>query len=195
MNVSLFVFVFGLFGMAQFTFSSGTAKTSNSGSKSVRLLNEVTSNAELSKFGGNRNVKTEASGYFKTKQINGCWYIIDSDGYLFIKGRSKDIINVAGMKFFPQEVEAILNAIPGVQESCVFAHRHELFGEVPHAQVVLADPDTAPVGENELKEFLGQYLAHYKIPEKIEVVSDLVRTASGKLVRDEQRIKLRERAE
>jgi long-chain acyl-CoA synthetase len=126
-----------------------------------------------------------ADGWFDTGDLG----VLDSDGYLFIKGRSKDIINVAGMKFFPQEVEVVLNAFPGVQESCVFAHKHELFGEVPHAQVVLATPDSAPVGELELKEFLGQHLAPYKIPEQVEIVPALVRTASGKLVRDENRIK------
>src|SRR5512139_361706 len=124
-----------------------------------------------------------ADGWFDTGDLG----VLDSDGYLFIKGRSKDIINVAGMKFFPQEVEAVLNAFPGVQESCVFARKHELFGEVPHAQVVLAKPGVA--GEPELKEFLGQHLAPYKIPEQIEIVPALVRTASGKLVRDEHRIK------
>jgi len=124
-----------------------------------------------------------ADGWFDTGDLG----VLDSDGYLFIKGRSKDIINVAGMKFFPQEVEAVLNAFPGVQESCVFARKHELFGEVPHAQVVLAKPDA--VAEPELKAFLGQHLAPYKIPEQIEIVPALVRTASGKLVRDEHRIK------
>ena len=131
-----------------------------------------------------------ADGWFDTGDLG----VLDADGYLFIKGRSKDIINVAGMKFFPQEVEAILNTCPGVQESCVFAHKHDLFGEVPHAQVVLASPDAASVGEGELREFLAQHLAHYKIPEHIEIVPELVRTASGKLVRDEQRIKSREKA-
>ena len=124
-------------------------------------------------------------GWFDTGDLG----VLDADGYLFIKGRSKDIINVAGMKFFPQEVEAILNACPGVQESCVFSHKHDLFGEVPHAQVVLSSPDSVPVDEAELKKHLSQHLAHYKIPERIQIVPALIRTASGKLVRDENRIK------
>jgi long-chain acyl-CoA synthetase len=126
-----------------------------------------------------------ADGWFDTGDLG----VLDADGYLFIKGRGKDIINVAGMKFFPQEVEAVLNTHPGVQESCVFSHRHELFGEVPHAQVVPVPADGAPTNQSELKAFLGRHLAPYKIPEHIDIVPALVRTASGKLVRDELRIK------
>ena len=77
------ILVFSLNSSAQFTFSSGTANTITSGLKSVRLLNDVSSNAELNRYGGNLNAKTEAKGYFHTKRINGCWYIVDPDGCLF----------------------------------------------------------------------------------------------------------------
>ncbi|MCX6325739.1 MAG: T9SS type A sorting domain-containing protein [Bacteroidia bacterium] len=70
-------------GSAQFTFSSGTANTTNSGTKSVRLLNEVTTTAELSVYGGNLKSKGNATGYFQITKVNGCWYLIDPDGYLF----------------------------------------------------------------------------------------------------------------
>lgn len=76
-------FVLGLGSSAQFTFSNETANTSKNGTKAVRILNEVTSNADLSKYGGNRNVKTDATGYFEIKKINNCWYLVDPDGYLF----------------------------------------------------------------------------------------------------------------
>lgn len=130
-----------------------------------------------------------ADGWFDTGDLGK----LDDDGYLFIQGRSKDIINVAGMKFFPQEVEDLLNRFPGVRESCVFAHRHELFGEVPHAHVVLAASaeSQARLDEGTLKDFLRQHLASYKVPERIEVVQSLARTASGKIVRDEQRVTAR----
>ena len=79
----LFVTVFSTNSLGQFSFSSGIANTSKNGPKSVRLLNEVTTSAELSKYGGNLNTKTAATGYFYTKQVNGNWYIVDPDGYLF----------------------------------------------------------------------------------------------------------------
>lgn len=125
-----------------------------------------------------------ADGWFSTGDLG----VLDADGYLFIKGRSKDVINVAGMKFFPQEVEEILNTHPAVKESCVFAHKHDLFGEVPHAHVVLRNEAGIAPSERQLKEYLGQRVALYKIPERIKFVSRLTRTASGKIVRDEERI-------
>jgi len=68
---------------AQFTFTSGTANTSNSGSKSVRLLNEVTTSSQLSQYGGNLKTKVSATGFFHIKKMDDTWYIIDPEGYLF----------------------------------------------------------------------------------------------------------------
>jgi len=78
----LLLFYYGI-SSAQFSFSSGTANTTNSGSKIVRLLNEVTTTAELTVYGGSLKSKTSATGYFYIKKVNGCWYIVDPEGYLF----------------------------------------------------------------------------------------------------------------
>lgn len=67
----------------QFTFVSGQAQTSNSGSKQVRLLSEVSTSAPLSKYGGALNRRMEASGFFCTKKISDSWYLLDPEGYLF----------------------------------------------------------------------------------------------------------------
>jgi hypothetical protein len=69
--------------LAQFTFSTGTANTTNSGQKSVRLLNEVNTTSRLSQFGGYLEAKVSATGFFHTKKINDAWYLIDPEGYLF----------------------------------------------------------------------------------------------------------------
>ncbi len=68
---------------AQFFFTNDFANTSKNGTKSVRLLNEVTGNALLSQYGGNRNVKLESSGFFQIKKVNEVWHLVDPDGYLF----------------------------------------------------------------------------------------------------------------
>lgn len=68
---------------AQFTFSNSTVNTSKNGIKSVRLLNGVTSTAQLSTYGGNNNVKIETTGFFQIKKVNDVWYLLDPDGYLF----------------------------------------------------------------------------------------------------------------
>jgi len=67
---------------AQFSFSTGTAQTA-SGSKQVRLLNEVQETAPLGKYGGVLGKTESASGFFKVKKINGAWTIIDPEGNPF----------------------------------------------------------------------------------------------------------------
>lgn len=125
-----------------------------------------------------------AGGWFDTGDLGH----LDSDGYLFIKGRSKEIINVAGMKFFPSETESVLNTHPAVSESCVFAHKHERLGEIPYAMVVLLPGNKSTTIETELREFCNEHLQAFKVPEKIHFAEKLTRTASGKLIRDESRI-------
>lgn len=121
--------------------------------------------------------------------LNDGWFLtgdlgrIDEDGYLFIVGRSKEIINVGGMKCFPQEIEAVLVRYPGIKEAVVHAKSHGRFGEVPSAQVVLKPGHSEEITEDMLKEFCTQNLEILKIPEHIEFVDKLERTASGKLIR------------
>ncbi len=69
--------------LAQFSFENSSVNTSKNGVKSVRLLNEVSTSAVLSQYGGNKNVKVEGSGFFQIKKFNDVWYLVDPDGYLF----------------------------------------------------------------------------------------------------------------
>jgi long-chain acyl-CoA synthetase len=59
-------------------------------------------------------------GWFETGDLGR----FDADGYLYILGRSKEMISVGGMKFFPQEVEAVLESHPAIAQACVFAEPH-----------------------------------------------------------------------
>ena len=68
--------------LGQFSFSNGTAQTST-GSKQVRLLDEVTVTAQFSKYGGAIGKTDVATGFFTVKKVNDNWYIIDPEGYLF----------------------------------------------------------------------------------------------------------------
>ena len=126
-----------------------------------------------------------ADGWFATGDLG----YLDADGYLFIQGRSKEIINIGGMKFFPQEVETVLESHAAVLEACVFPHKDNRMGEVPYAQLVLDDSNLAPPNEDDLKDHCARLLAPFKIPEKIEFVAELARTASGKLIRQDLKIK------
>lgn len=121
-------------------------------------------------------------GWFRTGDVGK----LDADGCLFLGGRSKDVISVMGMKFFPQEVEQVLLAHPAVAEANVVARRDRRQGEVPQARIVLK-PGAASAGmEHELCRWCAQKVAPYKVPERIEIVESLARTASGKLLHREK---------
>lgn len=118
-------------------------------------------------------------GWFPTGDLGR----IDADGFLFIVGRSKDVINFVGMKVFPVEVEAVIDSFPGVAESQVYALPHERFGELPAVRLVLKEGVDADSLLAELRRFCYRQLASYKVPKEFTVVASLVKTASGKLKR------------
>lgn len=101
-----------------------------------------------------------ADGYFRTGDLG----YLDEDGYLFIVDRKKDIIIRGGENISCQEVEAALYAHPAVLEAAVFGLADERLGEVP-AAVVWADG--AAVDEDEVRGFLGQHIAAFKVPARI----------------------------
>src|SRR5262249_52201085 len=105
-------------------------------------------------------------GWFRTGDVGE----LDADGCLFLRGRVKDVINVLGMKVFPQEVEAVLTSHPGVESAFVFPHADERLGEVPWARVVVREGGDAPPTEAELLEHCHGRLAGFKLPQHIEFV-------------------------
>jgi long-chain acyl-CoA synthetase len=107
---------------------------------------------------------------------------LDADGCLFVRGRVKDVISAMGMKFFPQEVEAVLASHPRVADACVFAQPDARLGEVPHACVVTRGAPAGPRLEAELLAYCRTRLADFKVPGRIEFVDALPRTASGKVL-------------
>ena len=106
----------------------------------------------------------------------------DAAGAVFLAGRSHSVINVGGMKCFPEEVEACLNTHPAVRESRVLAMPHAAFGHVPAAEYVPADP-AAPPRLAELMAHCRARLSSYKIPLKFTAVATLPKTPSGKIQR------------
>jgi len=102
--------------------------------------------------------------------------------FLFLKGREKTVINFAGMKVFPQDVETVLNAHPAVAESLVSGKAHALYGQLPVAALV-AKPNIAKPSDRELRQFCLKSLDAYKVPKEFVWVETLPKTASGKLQR------------
>lgn len=107
---------------------------------------------------------------------------IDEDGSVTIAGRLKSVINVAGLKCFPEEIEAALNEHPEVKECRVYAHPHPETGSIPAAEIVPADPANPPKNIR-LISHCRERLAAYKVPLKFTIVEELQRTASGKILR------------
>ncbi len=103
---------------------------------------------------------------------------IDSDGYLSIIGRTKDIINRGGEKIAPSEIERALSLHPAVHEAVVFGVPHPRLGESVAAAVVLkSETETTSA---ELQSFLFDRVASSKIPQHIYIVASLPRTQTGK---------------
>ncbi|HEY4946672.1 MAG TPA: AMP-binding protein [Acidimicrobiales bacterium] len=103
----------------------------------------------------------------------------DVDGYLVIRGRSKELIISAGYNVYPREVEDVLAGHPRVAEVAVTGTPSEEWGEVVTAWIV---PDGPPPSIEDLAEFTAARLAPYKRPRLVRVVDELPRNAMGKVV-------------
>jgi acyl-CoA synthetase (AMP-forming)/AMP-acid ligase II len=117
------------------------------------------------------------NGWFRT----GDQGIIDTDGYLRLTGRLKELISRGGEKFSPLEVDAILMDHPAVAQCLAFAVPHEKLGEEVAAAIVLREGMTA--SEHELRDFAAVHLAQFKVPRKIVFLSEIPKGATGKLQR------------
>ncbi|TLD68837.1 acyl--CoA ligase [Phragmitibacter flavus] len=106
----------------------------------------------------------------------------DADGAIYLVGRTKSVINVGGMKCFPEEVEAVLCGHPAVKEARVSAMAHATFGAVPAAEVV-PEEGASPPRSAELMGWCRKELSGYKVPMRYTMVAELPKTASGKLQR------------
>jgi long-chain acyl-CoA synthetase len=116
-------------------------------------------------------------GWFHTGDLG--W--LDAKGFLFLAGRKTAVINLAGRKIFPEEIEAVLNRHPAVRESRVFGRPHAQLGEVVEADIVLNSPMASL---DEVREFCRKQLAPYKVPSQWHIVRSLPRTAgTGKIRR------------
>jgi long-chain acyl-CoA synthetase len=100
---------------------------------------------------------------------------IDEDGFLFLAGRAKNRLQVNGVEFFCEEVETILNSLPGVEESRVFLDSK--------SQTLVAEVVGAPGPTAHLAEMLRERIDWRKVPVDFYIVDDLPRTPNGKLRR------------
>jgi fatty-acyl-CoA synthase len=129
-------------------------------------------------------------GYFEdpeaTAQVirDGWFYtgdaaVVHPDGYAEIRDRLKDVIISGGENISSVEVEGVLLRHPAIQEVAIVGLPHERWGEAPHAFVVLQNGASAT--EEELCNFARSNLAHFKAPHGVSFVSELPKTATGKI--------------
>lgn len=105
----------------------------------------------------------------------------DTEGYLYIVDRKKDLIIRGGENIYPIEVEEVLYQIPEVLEAAVVGLPHEVYGEVPKAYVVLKEGQSTD--EATILAYCHTQLAKYKVPYEIEFITELPRNASGKVLK------------
>lgn len=122
----------------------------------------------------------------EAKSIEGGWESlgdmgsIDADGYLYLSDRLTDMILSGGANIYPAEVEAAIDAFPGVRSSAVIGLPHEDLGNTVHA---IVDVPGGAVSEEALSAHLAERLVRYKIPRTFEFVSEPLRDDAGKVRR------------
>lgn len=120
-----------------------------------------------------------ADGWFDTGDLGR----LDENGFLWLVGRSKDLIISGGYNVYPREIEIQIEAFPGVAEAVAFGVPHPDFGEGVMAAV--RTQAGAPLDTDELSAFLAQSLAKYKQPKKIVIVDEFPRNQMSKILKTE----------
>lgn len=116
-------------------------------------------------------------GWYYTRDIG----MLDEHGYLNLRGRKTSIINVAGLKVDPYEVETVIQMLDGVRECVVIGVKSESSGQVVKAYIVPHDS----IEKETIIKHCKKHLADFKVPRAIEFLSELPRSQTGKILRKE----------
>ena len=117
------------------------------------------------------------SGWLHTGDVGR----MDKDGYVYITDRVKDMINVSGFKVWPAEVEQYLYKLPGVQEAAVYGIPAGAQGEKVVVAVVLKAGAT--LTGQQVIDYCREHIAAYKVPAQVDIVKELPKSPSGKLLK------------
>ena len=119
--------------------------------------------------------RDERDGYMSIGDLGR----LDDDGYLFIEGRADDMVVIGGENVYPIEVEEVIESMSGVNEAAVLGVSDEEYGEVLAAFVA------GSVSEQDVISTCKEELASYKVPRRVEVLDELPRTSTGKVLKRE----------
>jgi len=124
-----------------------------------------------------RGTQVAQDGWLRTGDLG----FLDDDGYLFLTGRLKEVINRGGEKIAPREVDEVLLAHPAVAEAVTFGIPHPTLGEDVGAAVVLREQGSST--DAALRRFVAGRLALFKVPGRVVIVDAIPRSATGKVER------------
>ena len=166
----------------------------------IKIVNEYGEKVKSDKLGF-LAIKSPAvmQGYWRNnllteKTIIGDWMItddigkFDSDGYIVLTGRQKDIINIGGLKFFPQEIEKIIMRFKGVSDVAVMAYDAQ--DDLISTKIKAIYVSNEELNLDALKQFCAEKLEPYKVPSIFELVEKIPRTSSGKIIRNAPKVEL-----
>ncbi len=103
------------------------------------------------------------------------------DGLVTIEGRAKSVINVSGLKVFPEEVEAVLELLPEIKMARISSSPHPLMGQVIEGEIVLHEGKSIDV--EDVLTYCRKRLSSFKAPQRLRIVDSLPVTGSGKVRR------------
>ena len=121
--------------------------------------------------------ETIVDGWLRSGDIG----TMDDEGYVFIVDRLKDMVNSAGLKIWPREVEEVIYTHPNVRECAVIGVPHDVFGETVKAVIALEEPGKTTA--DEIVELCKRHLADYKAPRIVEFLDDLPKNPTGKILK------------
>ena len=164
----------------------------------IKILNENNETNTINEIGEVcLKGKVIAQGYWNMSGVNekifqedgwlhtGDMGYLDEKGYLFLVDRKNDLIISKGINIYPAEIELIINEHPQIKECAVIGIPHEIHGENICVVVVSDQRDLQLI---ELRTWAKNKLADYKIPSRLEIVDQLPRNATGKILRKELRV-------
>lgn len=105
----------------------------------------------------------------------------DGEEFVYVLDRVTDIIIVGGFNVYPQEVEKVLAEHPAVHQAVVVGMPHDINGQIPKAYIMLEDG--AKIDEREIIKYAKEHLAHFKVPRRVEFVTEFPLSGTGKILR------------
>ena len=135
----------------------------------------------LSEYYHSQTVQPDEQGWLRTGDLG----YFNTDGFLFVSDRKKDMINRGGEKIWCTDIENELYTLPGIMDAAIVGIPDDIYGEIPAAAVTLSDGCT--LTETQIQEYLRPRIAKYKIPAKILILDEIPVTKNLKT--DKSRIR------